>query len=157
MNDKPIRVAAATVDTETAVAQAICAERFKDRQLTAQPTDADVDQVRHLAKAAITALTHHNSNTGADEPTPAMDQIAAFRETIALAEQHGMPEHHAEAPELGLAHLQWMYQHIQAANFSGEKLGRWLGWAQCAVVATTPGVTLDDMKALNATTLSETR
>ncbi|PBA68885.1 hypothetical protein CKJ76_25955 [Mycobacterium avium] len=86
-----------------------------------------------------------------------MDQIAAFRETIALAEQHGMPEHHAEAPELGLAHLQWMYQHIQAANFSGEKLGRWLGWAQCAVVATTPGVTLDDMKALNATTLSETR
>ncbi|AOS95091.1 hypothetical protein AN480_27355 (plasmid) [Mycobacterium intracellulare subsp. chimaera] len=86
-----------------------------------------------------------------------MDQIAAFRETIALAEQHGMPEHHAEAPELGLAHLQWMYQHIQAANFSGEKLGRWLGWAQCAVVATTPGVTLDDMKALNATTRSETR
>lgn len=34
-------------------------------------------------------------------------------------------------------------------DFSEAKLGRWLGWAQAAVVAANIGVTLDDVKALN--------
>lgn len=43
-------------DRETVVAQAIAAERFKGRQLLGEPTATDVDQVRHLARAAISAL-----------------------------------------------------------------------------------------------------
>lgn len=42
--------------TVSAVAQAICIERFRDRQLTGEPTDADVDQVRHLAEAALRVI-----------------------------------------------------------------------------------------------------
>lgn len=75
-----------------------------------------------------------------------MDQIAAFRDTIALAEERGMPEW---GGELGLAHLKSMYERAQAEGFSDAKLGRWLGWAQCAVVAAAIGVDLDDMKQIN--------
>ena len=42
--------------TVSAVARAICVERFKDRKLTGEPTDADVEQVRHLAEAALRAV-----------------------------------------------------------------------------------------------------
>lgn len=42
--------------TVSAVARAICVERFKDRKLAGDPTDADVDQVRHLAEAALRAI-----------------------------------------------------------------------------------------------------
>lgn len=75
-----------------------------------------------------------------------MNQLAAFQDTIALAEERGMPE---SGGELGLAHLRSMYERAQAAEFSEGKLGRWLGWAQCAVVAAAIGVTLDDMKRIN--------
>lgn len=51
--------------------------------------------------------------------------------------------------ELGLAHLRSMYERAKSSNFSEGKLGRWLGWVQCAVVAANLGVTLDEMKALN--------
>ncbi len=44
-------------DLETVVARAICVERFKDRKLAGEPEDANVDEVRHLAKAAIWAMT----------------------------------------------------------------------------------------------------
>lgn len=57
--------------------------------------------------------------------------------------------------DLGLEHLREMWERVRADDnpqggkgFSEAKLGRWLGWAQCAVVAS--GVaTLDDMKAIN--------
>jgi hypothetical protein len=75
-----------------------------------------------------------------------VNQLAAFRDTLALAEDRGMPEH---GGELGLAHLRSMYKRAETSNFSPSKLGRWLGWAQCAVVAAAIGLTLDDMKALN--------
>jgi len=80
-----------------------------------------------------------------------VNQLAAFRDTITLAEERGMPEY---GGELGLAHLRSMYERAQAfqadwSTFSEAKLGRWLGWAQCAVVAAAIGLTLDDMKALN--------
>lgn len=76
-----------------------------------------------------------------------MNQLEAFRETIALAERKGMPPD----PETsrGLAHLRRMLEQVEAGVFSPAKLGRWLGWAQCAVVAACPDVTLEDMKAIN--------
>lgn len=82
-----------------------------------------------------------------------MNQLAAFRDTIAVADEHEMPELGKESG-LGLAHLRSMYERAQAfqndwETFSEAKLGRWLGWAQCAVVAANVGVTLDDMKQIN--------
>jgi hypothetical protein len=56
-------------------------------------------------------------------------------------------DEHGES--LGLRHLRSMYQQAQAGDFSDAKLGRWLGWAQCAVVAARIGLTLDDMKDIN--------
>ncbi|WP_239591355.1 hypothetical protein [Mycolicibacterium tusciae] len=38
---------------------------------------------------------------------------------------------------------------------AGTKLGRWLGWAQCAVVAANVGLSLDDMKAINQRCMTE--
>lgn len=75
-----------------------------------------------------------------------MNQLTAFDDTIALAEQRGMDEGDGE---LGLAHLRSMYERAATSNFSEGKLGRWLGWAQCAVVAAGIGLTLDDMKRIN--------
>jgi hypothetical protein len=76
----------------------------------------------------------------------AMNQLAAFRDTIVLAEVRGMPEC---GGELGLSHLRSMYERAESAQFSDSKLGRWLGWAQCAVVAANIGLTLEDMKQIN--------
>jgi hypothetical protein len=76
-----------------------------------------------------------------------MNQLAALRDTVALAERCGMPE--MPGSELGLGHLRSMLATVTASNFSAAKLGRWLGWAQCAVVAANVGIPLDDMKALN--------
>ena len=75
-----------------------------------------------------------------------MNQLAAFKDTIELAEQRGMPEW---GGELGLAHLRSMYERAIEGKHSDAKLGRWLGWAQCAVVAAAIGLTLEDMKAIN--------
>lgn len=77
-----------------------------------------------------------------------MNQLQAFRDTIALAEQRGMPE--LPGSDLGLDHLRRMAAVLEENSFAPAKLGRWLGWAQCAVVAAGIGVTLDDMKTLNA-------
>ena len=56
--EKPVSATGGWTDdgTVSAVARAICVERFKDRKLAGEPTDADVDQVRHLAKAALRAI-----------------------------------------------------------------------------------------------------
>ena len=75
-----------------------------------------------------------------------MNQREAFRDTIELAAQRGMPERPGE--ELGLDHIRGMFARI-GDEFSEAKLGRWLGWAQCAVVAAGVGVSLEDMKELN--------
>lgn len=72
-------------------------------------------------------------------------QRQAFADTVFLASQHGMPL--SPDSDLGLHHL--MQMRIRAQNVEGSKLGRWLGWAQCAVVAAGVGLTLDDMKAIN--------
>lgn len=76
-----------------------------------------------------------------------MNQLAAFRDTIALARFHDMPE--KPDSEFGFAHLRSMLERAESGEFSDAKLGRWLGWAQCAVVAADIGVVLDDMKYIN--------
>jgi hypothetical protein len=75
-----------------------------------------------------------------------VNQLAAFKDTIDLAEARGMDEH---GESLGLRHLRSMYEQAAAGEFSDAKLGRWLGWAQCAVVAAAIGLELDDMKDIN--------
>ncbi|MGL4998002.1 MAG: hypothetical protein ACRC5T_03290 [Cetobacterium sp.] len=76
-----------------------------------------------------------------------MQQREAIKKTVELAEKHGMPE--LPGSLLGLEHLRYMAEAAQNSEFSESKLGRWLGWAQCAVVAADIGVTLEDMKLLN--------
>lgn len=72
------------------------------------------------------------------------DMLAAFDDTIALAEARGMAETRGG---LSLEHLKDMRTRI-TSSFSPSKLGRWLGWAQCAVVAAGAS-TLDEMKEIN--------
>lgn len=75
-----------------------------------------------------------------------MNQSRAFAKTVALAEDRGMPEDPESS--LGLAHLRDMLARVESTQMSPSKLGRWLGWAQAAVVAA--GVAdLEEMKLLN--------
>lgn len=75
-----------------------------------------------------------------------MNQVAAFDETLALAEERGMPE--LPGSSVGLAHMREMRGRIQD-SFSDAKLGRWLGWAQAMLVAADTGLTLEDVKQIN--------
>jgi hypothetical protein len=77
-----------------------------------------------------------------------MDMTQAFRDTLALAEGRGMADLMANDPSLQFGHLQNMLETIEAEGIEGEKLGRWLGWAQAAVVAAGLA-TLDEMKDIN--------
>lgn len=81
-----------------------------------------------------------------------MNQLQALHDTVALAESRNMPE--IPGNPLGLGHLRQMLRDIGAAEesmpFSAAKLGRWLGWAQCALVAANVGVSLDDLRELNS-------
>ncbi|EHB45842.1 hypothetical protein MycrhDRAFT_6320 [Mycolicibacterium rhodesiae JS60] len=78
-------------------------------------------------------------------------QRQAFADTVFLATAHGMPL--APETDLGLYHL--IQMRIRAQSMAGTKLGRWLGWAQCAVVAANVGLSLDDMKAINQRCMTE--
>lgn len=82
-----------------------------------------------------------------------MDQVQALRETVTLGATKGMLKSPGSA--LGLDHLRGMVAAVEAGSFSADKLGRWLGWAQCALVAADVGVTLGDMKELNMQCVSE--
>lgn len=76
-----------------------------------------------------------------------MNQRKAFIETVDLAIDRGMPEN----PHLdtGLDHLMDMEDAISRhPEWSESKVGRWLGWAQCAVVCA--GIaTLEEVKQIN--------
>jgi hypothetical protein len=75
-----------------------------------------------------------------------MNQLEALRETVAFAEDNLMPD--LPGSSVGMEHLYEMLSTVENSHFSDAKLGRWLGWAQCAVVAA--GVaTLEDMKQIN--------
>lgn len=78
-----------------------------------------------------------------------VDQRAAFDATVELARKHRMWDKRPAELSLGWLHLLEMQAEIHAGSFSPEKLGRWLGWAQAALVVANVGVTLDDLKALN--------
>lgn len=78
-----------------------------------------------------------------------MNQLAAMRETLTLAQEHGMADIAGFAEGCDYWHLQDMVERVDPDTFSEAKLGRWLGWAQCAVVAAGIGLTLDDMKEIN--------
>lgn len=82
-----------------------------------------------------------------------MNQREAFKETLTLAITNGMDNTSSDIPELDFPHLQRMYNDIIAADcdfepFSEAKIGRWLGWAQAAVVMHGEA-SLEDMKAIN--------
>jgi len=76
----------------------------------------------------------------------------AFQSTIELAQAAGMEKMDTIAVDgsLSFAHLMEMRDRIaqNTPPFSEAKLGRWLGWAQAAVVAAGCG-TLQDMKNIN--------
>ena len=75
-----------------------------------------------------------------------MNQRAAFDETVTLAKNLGMPE--LPGSSLGLEHLRDMQTRI-TDDFSEAKLGRWLGWAQAALVAANVGASLEAVKQIN--------
>lgn len=78
-----------------------------------------------------------------------MNQLQAFRDTVALAETRGMADKRCSA-HVNLAHLRDMLATVERADplFSDAKLGRWLGWAQASVVA-CGCASLDEMKQIN--------
>lgn len=80
-----------------------------------------------------------------------MDMRAAFDDTIELAKDRQMWAHEDDLmlrqEGMSFEHILYMRSRI-TPDFSEAKLGRWLGWVQCAVVAS--GVaTLDDMNDIN--------
>lgn len=79
-----------------------------------------------------------------------MNQRLAFYDTVELARKSQMWTRSVEGGptgELSYAHISDMYRRVTPL-FSESKLGRWLGWAQAAVVAS--GVaTLEEMKEIN--------
>lgn len=77
-----------------------------------------------------------------------VDQLRALRETVALAEDRDMPEMPGE--DIGLEHLRFMLAEVESRldDFPPDKLGRWVGWAQCTLRCA--GVaTKDEMRELN--------
>lgn len=80
-----------------------------------------------------------------------MNQRAAFDATVRLARSRGMARVKTVSTSLSWGHLLSMQESIHAGEFSDAKLGRWLGWAQAAVVAANIGVTLSDVKRINMT------
>lgn len=78
-----------------------------------------------------------------------MNQRQAFKETLeAMDARLIVARTYQLLPELSPQHLHDMYERL-TDDMSDAKLGRWLGWAQCAVVAMDIGFTLEDMKAIN--------
>lgn len=75
-----------------------------------------------------------------------MNQRGALKATIKLAEERGMPEEH-QFPSLSLSHIRSTESRLEP-GYSDAKVGRWLGWAQCAVVASGLA-TIEEMKAIN--------
>lgn len=78
-----------------------------------------------------------------------MNQLEAMRETLSRAQECGMHEIDGFADGCDYWHLQDMIERAEVEEFSEAKMGRWLGWMQCAVVAAGLGLTLDDMKEIN--------
>lgn len=84
-----------------------------------------------------------------------MNQLQAFRDTLDYIEGKGRMDYWEQRSkgrpkELRVDHIRDMLRRIEEDSwaFSAAKLGRWLGWAQCA--ATVAGVlSLDEAKMIN--------
>lgn len=104
-----------------------------------------------MAQKSVTVIVNGDMakiDPGGDAK-PVLDEmsrrIAAWYVRQHRARERHMPE--GVGTSYGLDHLVSMRERI-TDDFSEAKLGRWLGWAQCAVVFS--GVaTLDEMKHLN--------
>lgn len=86
-----------------------------------------------------------------------MDQMAAMNETVALYERRRAERWSDENPAAtdqepgdpcGAVHLREMRMQMAVGGMSPAKMGRWLGWAQCSVLA-RGYATLDEMKEIN--------
>ncbi|AIK68221.1 hypothetical protein P10VF_008 [Rhizobium phage vB_RleM_P10VF] len=82
-----------------------------------------------------------------------MNQLQAARDTIELARSYGMHEfpYLAElGDEIQWHHLEDMLRRMEGMSDKSEaKIGRWLGWMQCAVFVMCADVTLEDLKQIN--------
>lgn len=76
-----------------------------------------------------------------------MDALKAMELTVKLAFDKKMSD--SLNSTLSYPHVAGMLVQMKDGDFDSDKLNRWLGWAQCAVVA-AGCATLDDMKAINA-------
>ncbi len=78
-----------------------------------------------------------------------MDIKIAARETASLIISGPNKPYWPDAPEsITWPHVLGMLANIADGEITGEKAHRWLGWAQCAIVAAKAG-TLEEMKAIN--------
>lgn len=78
-----------------------------------------------------------------------MNQLAAMLDTLEAARKRGMMNISGDIPTIDFPHLADMYHRACIGNYSADKLGRHLGWIQCAVVVADIGLTLDDVKQIN--------
>jgi uncharacterized protein (DUF849 family) len=75
-----------------------------------------------------------------------MNQRKAFKDTVLMGIIRNMPKD----GDLGLHHMIDMDRRLdEHPEYSDAKIGRWLGWAQAALVAANVGVTLEDVKQVN--------
>lgn len=86
-----------------------------------------------------------------DRGKPVLNLRKAAQGTLALLFEHTEGAWPAEGP-CGKAHVTDMLHSIEDGTIAGEKAHRWLGWAQCAIVASGGGA-LDDMKAISVAAL----
>jgi hypothetical protein len=75
--------------------------------------------------------------------------LRAMDATVSFAEVRGMDRIEPAGPTLSYAHLQDMQRQMHERPMNDGKLNRWLGWAQCAVVA-SGRASLDEMREINA-------
>lgn len=77
------------------------------------------------------------------------EMVLAAHDTLALAQRNGM-QSSKPGGDTGWLHLEVMLQDMSAkrSRWAKDKMARWLGWMQAAVVAAGCG-TLEDMKQIN--------
>lgn len=73
-----------------------------------------------------------------------MNVLGAMEATVRIAIRNGMKGEGS----LSLEHIISMQEEMRTLPMSEDKLNRWLGWAQAAVVADKKA-TLDDMREIN--------
>lgn len=74
--------------------------------------------------------------------------LAAMDATVELANLRGMHNIRMPGSCLSYDHVKDMQRQMHEQPMDEGKLNRWLGWAQCAVVASGCAL-LDDMRRIN--------